>query len=169
MKKLPLILLVLAGALFYSYFVFQDYQSGHGLIGQPAPEINLHDSTGKNIKLSDHRGKVVLIHFWASWCPPCVTEIPSLGALQKKFSPDDFVLMAISMDENVDQVLAFKQKVPFDFPIILDPSFAAADPYKTYKLPESILVDRRGIIVKKIVGPQDWESPIWQALIKKYL
>lgn len=168
-KRTLFLLIVLLGIIIYWAYIQQGYRESSTLLGKPAPDFSLVDENGKTVQLKDYRGKVVLVHFWATWCPPCLDEFPLLNAFNKKFSKDQFALIAISMDEDMSAVKKFRYRVPFDFPIILAKSPKVADEYGTYKLPESYLIDKQGKVVKKIIGPQNWKSPRWEKEVKELL
>ena len=129
-------------------------------VGQPLPDFSLPDLSGAEVRLSDHRGKVVLVHIWATWCPPCVAEMPSMEALYQKLSRDSFEILAVSVDVQGRQAVApFIEKYKLTFPALLDPDATISLPYGTTGVPESLIVDRDGVLVRKIIGPIDWTSP----------
>lgn len=169
MKNHHFLFIIIVGSLLYGIFLWSEYRQTDEIVGQVAPNFTLQDEAGNKVSLTDHRGKVVLVHFWATWCPTCLDEIPLLDQLQKQFSSSPFVLLAISEDESFEDIEKFRKKVPFDFPVYLDEMQKATDAYGTYRFPESYLVDKEGIIVKKFVGPQNWDQPIWRAKIHELL
>lgn len=171
MKQRHFLWIVLVSLVVYWFYLHEE-GNGHaaGLVGKEAPEISLKDGKGKLTKLSDLKGKVVLVHFWATWCPPCAAELPALDALQAALPADKFELLAISVDENgAKDVEPFRKKIPFSFPVIYDNDSAhpVSDVYGTFRLPESYLVDKTGKVVKKYSGPQEWKSAAVQGEIKK--
>ncbi|EKD41197.1 MAG: alkyl hydroperoxide reductase/thiol specific antioxidant/Mal allergen [uncultured bacterium] len=176
-----LIFLLFVGGLLYWIYLAQNQQGFFGeslnaggnnnnLIGQKAPDFTVYDEKGTPLKLSDLKGKVVLLHFWATWCPPCASEFPTLNQFVSHYIGPDFVFAPVSLDENKDDVAAFRKQVKFDLPIYFDPEEGAvADKYGTYRLPETYLINKKGIVVYKMIGPQDWSKPIWQQKIKEVL
>jgi len=114
---------------------------------------------GKPAQLSDYRGKVVVLNFWATWCPPCVDETPSLVALQKYIEPKGGTIIGISLDEDEQAYTQFVQQNGIDFPTYRDPSKNIPEEYGTYMYPETYIIDRHGRIARKLVGAQDWMSP----------
>jgi len=120
---------------------------------------------GKPMQLSDYRGKVVVLNFWATWCPPCVDETPSLVALQRSIEPKGGTVLGISVDTDAQAYTNFVQRNAIDFPTYRDPSAKIAEEYGTFMYPETYIIDRRGRIARKIVGAQDWTSPE----MKRYL
>jgi len=125
--------------------------------GDVAPDFQLQTPEGKIVKLSDYKGKVVMVHFWATWCPPCVDEIPTLDRLYTGLFGKDFELLAVSVDEGgADAVRAFMKKNKLILPALLDPGRSVANSYGTFKFPETYVVDRGGIVREKVIGPRDW-------------
>ena len=131
-------------------------------IGLPAPEVTLKDLNGKNVSLSDYKGKVVLVNFWATWCEPCRVEIPWLIEMQQKYGPKGFVVLGISMDEEGKNVVApfvekerfdvNGQKLPMSYQIVIG-NDAAADKFGgLFGYPTSILISRDGKQIKRITG-----------------
>lgn len=169
-KRTIILLFLLLLVIIYWAFIEQGYKESASLIGKPAPDFSLKDEKGNRVALADYRGKVVLLHFWATWCAPCIEEFPLLNKFYKKFPEDQFALIAISMDEEGLPVIdKFRQQVPFDFTITLTKSPKVADEYGTYRLPESYLIDKEGKVVRKIIGPQNWNSPGWASEVRKLL
>jgi cytochrome c biogenesis protein CcmG/thiol:disulfide interchange protein DsbE len=163
------IVLVVAVVLFVVGFIAKDKKSGGKIItkGDKAPEFRLPDMKGQIINLSDLKGKVVIIHFWATWCPPCVEEIPTLSYLNEQLAGTDFVLLAISVDENGAQGVApFLKQKGLNLPVLLDPDRVIASRYGTFKFPETYILDRAGIVQHKIIGPADWRDPSAIKLLK---
>lgn len=116
--------------------------------------------------LADYRGQVVLINFWASWCPPCVREMPSLQRLKERFSGRPFVILAVNMAEDEATVRAFlKERVNVDFPILMDRNGAALKRWKVFAFPTSFVVGSDGQLRSGLVGEAEWDSdPIVRAL-----
>lgn len=160
-----LILLLIAGIAYFLYLS----EGREGLkAGSPAPGFSLPSKNGV-VALDQFRGKVVLINFWATWCPPCITEMPSLENLKKRMEGKAFQLLAVSVDEEgwgpIDR---FVEKTPLTLSILLDVRGDVADLYGTSRLPESYLIDKKGVVVKKYVGPRDWTDPKIIAEITNY-
>ncbi|MBI4412240.1 MAG: TlpA family protein disulfide reductase [Deltaproteobacteria bacterium] len=167
-KSLFLLIALLAVIGTWSYFQQGTNGGDYSLVGKEAPDFSLKDEKGNTVRLSGLRGKVVLLHFWATWCPPCVEEIPSLDKMVKKFDPAKFMLLPVSVDEEgADAIKAFRKRVSFSFSAGLNPKADVADLYGVYRLPESLLIDQNGKVVKRIGGPQDWEHPRWEEMINK--
>jgi peroxiredoxin len=127
--------------------------------GQPlAADFTLRDLDGKLHKLSDYRGKVVFLNFWATWCPPCREEIPSMERLNEVLGSKDFVMLAINTDENIKDLESFVKEHPHNFTVLSDADGKIQQLYKVIKFPETFVIDRQGRIVEHIVGARDWSS-----------
>jgi peroxiredoxin len=128
-------------------------------IGSLAPDFIFPDLNDSERKLSDYRGKVVFINIWATWCPPCIYEMPSMQRLYDQLKGEDFEILAISIDALGKQVVEpFIQKYHLTFPILLDPTGKIKKLYATTGVPESFIVDKNGVLVLKVIGPQEWDS-----------
>ena len=125
----------------------------------PAYPIKLIDTDDGSYRLQDYRGRVVVLNFWATWCPPCVEEIPSLGRLQRTFSQDDLVVLSIDIGESREDVEAFLQKIPADFPVLLDPEGTTVKQWKIIAFPTTFIIDRNGIIKLAYFGGLEWDRP----------
>ncbi len=135
--------------------------------GDQAPEFTLPSLDGKAVSLSSYRGKVVMVHFWATWCPPCVEELPALERLYHAYAGKDLEVLTISVDEGgASDVAQFMRKNEFALPVLLNPDQSVARAYGTFKFPETYLVDREGIVRRKIIGAADWTSPAAQEIIQ---
>ncbi len=146
------------------------------LKGEPqareAPDFELTGLDGKRVKLSSLRGKVVLLNFWATWCPPCVEEIPSLVALRGALKGKGFELVTVSVDEELPVLKAFLQKHlkhPADLPVLSDPQKRSAAAFGTEKFPETYLIDAQGVIRQKYIYKRDWSSRESVACIESLL
>jgi peroxiredoxin len=131
--------------------------SAPAAVGSPAPDFSLKDIDGKVVRLSDLRGKVVLLEFWATWCSPCKDTIPALVALNKQFTGKDFALISISMDEGsgaVARLREFSSRYRISYPI-LPGTQETAEAYSVRGVPMSILIDKKGTINNTHVGFMD--------------
>ena len=149
--------LILAAAVLY-VFATPTYRQGEpSLAGRRARDFDLQIKGASH--LSDLRGKVVVLNFWASWCPPCLEETQSLNTLQEQISGKGGVVLGISVDEDKDAYEKFLADNHVVFPTYRDASKKTAADYGTSMFPETYLIDRNGRLARKIVGPQDWQSP----------
>ena len=140
-------------------FAHPDYRQGEpSLRGTPEHNFAL-TLDGKAEHLSDLRGQVVLLNFWASWCPPCVDETPALNELQKRIQSRGGTILGVSVDEDPAAYDKFLQQYNVDFPTFRDPSKNIPLAYGTTMYPDTYIIDRDGRVDRKIVGPQDWTSP----------
>jgi peroxiredoxin len=128
-------------------------------VGFLAPPFTLERLDGGASALSEFRGKVVLLNFWATWCGPCRAEMPSLEALSHQFPSQDFVVVGISTDYEGSQIVQpFMESFGLTFPILLDPEMQVNDKFEIRSLPTSIVLDRRGVIRHKFFGAMDWNT-----------
>lgn len=124
--------------------------------GKAAPDFTVSDGTS-TVHLASYRGQVVLVNFWASWCMPCVEEMPSLLALHHE--RPNLVILAVSIDDDPEAYSNFIVRHHVDLITVRDPSQSAAKLFHTDMWPETYVIDRKGIIREKYVGPQNWTSP----------
>jgi peroxiredoxin len=126
----------------------------------PAPDFTFPGLDGKMVSLSDYKGKVVLVNIWATWCPPCVDEMPSMEKLYQKFKGENFEILAVSIDEpGLKAVAPFMKKSNLTFPALIDSEGTIKAVYGITGVPESFIIDHKGILIKKIIGPVDWAAP----------
>jgi thiol-disulfide isomerase/thioredoxin len=124
--------------------------------GKPAPDFTVSDGAA-TVHLASYRGQVVLVNFWATWCGPCIEEMPSLLALHHQ--QPNLVILAVSVDEDPDAYSRFLIRHHVDLITVRDPSESAAKLFHTEMWPETYVIDRGGIIRRKFVGAQDWTGP----------
>ena len=128
--------------------------------GKLAPDFTLKDLSGRPVQLSSLKGKVVLVNFWATWCPPCREEVPSLVKMNQAMQGKPFQLLAVSIDEGGrDAVTTFFKKSGSELPALLDTDGAVSRRYGTTGVPETFVINPKGVIMKKVVGGLDWSSP----------
>lgn len=137
--------------------------------GQPAPSFALPRLDAGSLALESLRGRVVLVNFWATWCKPCLDEMPAMERLYASLSPRGFELLAVSVDAGPDEVRAFRDQLSLSFPILLDPEKRVSSAYQSYRYPESYLIDAAGRIVSRYIGPRDWDAPIYRERIEQLL
>jgi peroxiredoxin len=127
-----------------------------GMTGQVAPDFNVSDGTSA-IHLANYRGQVVLLNFWASWCGPCVEELPGLLELHRE--RPDLAILAVSIDTDQDAYARFIERRHMNLITVRDPDQTAAKLYHTEGWPETYIIDRQGVIRRKLVGDPDWSNP----------
>jgi cytochrome c biogenesis protein CcmG/thiol:disulfide interchange protein DsbE len=142
-----------------AFFSFPHYRQGESSIaGKTAEDIPLQ-LENKPGHLSDLRGKVVVLNFWATWCPPCVEETPGLIQLNQRLASRNGVVLGVSVDDDESAYQQFLQTQHVNFLTSRDPSKKSAQDYGTVMYPETYVIDRHGKILRKIIGPQNWNSP----------
>jgi len=160
-KILPLLLLLLGFLLILAsvYYVYRDFslQSDFSTVPVPvnfsAPDLTLTDTQGMSHTLADYRGQVVLVNLWATWCPPCKEEMPTLQAYYNKFVEQGFLVIAIDDGDPKADVLQFVKDYQLTFPVWLDPTYSATEQaFKTLNLPSSYVIDRNGTVQLMWVG-----------------
>jgi len=133
------------------------------------PGLDLVDTRGEKHDLKDYRGKVVLVNFWASWCPPCIKEMPGLQRLQAQLADRAFTILAVNVGEKRYDVWKFAKLVDFTLPTPLDTNKQTFDAWEAEVLPTSFLLDTRGQIRYRVQGDLEWESEEVIALIEELL
>jgi peroxiredoxin len=128
------------------------------LSGTPAPEFTVQDSDRK-VTLSDFKGKILVLNFWATWCPPCVDEMPSLVQMQKRMLDKGVTVLAVSVDADGSSYHRFLRNHDINLLTVRDPDQKSNNLYGTFKFPETYIVDRNGIVRRKFIGPVDWNQP----------
>jgi len=124
----------------------------------PAPDFSLKDPRGNSLNLRDLRGKVVLLNFWATWCPSCNLEFASMESLHRKFRDQGLVVLAINFREDPEEVNSFVQKKGLSFRVVLDREGEAFSRYETWSLPTTYLISRNGNLLGKAIGYREWDS-----------
>jgi cytochrome c biogenesis protein CcmG, thiol:disulfide interchange protein DsbE len=148
-------------------------------LGSRAPSFNAVTLDGAPADISDYRGQVVMLNIWATWCPPCVEEMPSLQRLHDALADEDFTVVAVSVDalpgmlssfgQPGGDVAAFVDAFGLRFPVLHDPSGEVQRRYGVPGLPATFIIDREGRIRHKILGPRDWQQPQHERAIRALL
>jgi len=148
-------------------------------VGTTAPDFAARDLEGNPVRIADLRGHVVLLNIWATWCPPCLEEMPSMQRLHEEFGDRGLHIVAVSIDAPLGRVdvggrpggnvEAFAQEMGLTFPLWLDPAGDIQRVYRTTGVPESFVIDRQGAIVKKVIGATEWDSEANRDLIARLL
>lgn len=136
--------------------------------GQSFPDISFVDQDGRDLKLSDYSGSVVLLNFWATWCPPCRVEMPSMEELSKKLKNSDFAMIPINIRESPELVEEFLEEFEIDFPVYYDLDGSAANELGVLGLPTSVLIDREGVALAAVTGAFDWLDEDLVAMMEKW-
>jgi peroxiredoxin len=136
--------------------------------GSRVPDFELPRVDGQGaVSLASLRGEVVLVNFWATWCKPCEDEMPAMQRLYEQLPREGFELLAVSVDEDPAEVLAFQQRLGLGFPILLDQGQRVARSYETFRFPETLLVGRDGRLVERFVGPKEWDAAAYVDLLRR--
>ena len=124
-----------------------------------APDFTLSDLDGEPVRLGDLKGKVVFLNFWATWCPPCIIEMPTMEKLHREFGDKGLVILAINKREGTQTVKAFVESHKFTFKTLLDPKGKVSNRYYAWALPLTAIVNRRGEKMYTVIGYRDWDTP----------
>ncbi len=133
-----------------------------------APDFILPDMNGQVVRLSQLKGKVVLLNLWATWCPPCRKEMPTMEVLYRKLKDADFVMLAASQDIDGKKTVApYIHEQGFTFPVLLDVTGETGKKYGATGYPETFIIDRQGVIVHRHIGYNDWARPAVETALRK--
>lgn len=170
-KVLSLILLI--GLLASSSTAFTQEQSIQMLypLQEPflAPEFELKGEDGKLYRLSDYRGQVVILNFWATWCPPCRDEMPSMERAWQKIKGKGIVILAVNMGEDEDAIFEFTGDYPVTFPLPMDSDGSVIKKYPVVGLPTTYIISPEGMVTHRAVGTREWEHPQLLDQLRKML
>ncbi len=138
---------------------------------RPSPRRIAEDFTvktvdGRSFRLSEHRGKVVFVNFWATWCPPCREEMPALERLLQRTEKDGLVMLAVSVDADAKAITPFLAEHRFTFEVGLDPTMRLAEAYGVRALPASFIIDHEGRLAALALGPREWDSAASQTVVE---
>ena len=159
-------------ALLLAAFVWLLYDSLRErlvVVGDTAPDFSVSTDTGRLIKRSEFGGKLLVLNFWATWCPPCLDEIPSLDRFQQALASKGVVVLAISVDKDEKQYRDFLSRAKVSFLTARDPENKINAEYGTVKFPETYIIDARGQVVRKVIAARDWMDPAMLADIQSLL
>ena len=166
MKKLLVLIVVFCLSIFIS-----SCKQGQSTlkVGDVAPDFSLVDRQGKTWTLSELRGQVVFINFWATWCPPCLKELPSMQNLYAKIPKDKFKMLAVLNKDKPARANFIANQKNFTFTILDDEQNVVGAKYFLTGLPETFIVDKQGIIREKVIGPAQWDAPGSVQMIKNVI
>ena len=164
-----IIMTLLVGALGVGMLLNEDI--AQVTTGAEAPEFNaVNLATGDSVTLADYRGEVVLLNLWATWCGPCRWEMPSMERLYRELGPAGLKIVAVSVDQvSGEEVLDFANELELTFDVLHDRSGQIEIDYQTTGLPETVILDRDGVIVHKSIGPVEWDDPVQRERFRRLL
>ncbi len=148
----------------------EETQKQAAIVGLEAPELVVSDPSGKAFTLAELRGSVVFVNFWASWCQPCRDEMPSIQALYNQFRNDRlFRMVTVLYRDEYPKASAYLQSSSFDLPVYIDADGRSARSYGVTGVPETCIIDKKGVLKEKVIGPSDWNSPQAVAFISNLM
>jgi len=128
-------------------------------VGDKAPDFTIRADNGRSVTVHDFGGKLLVLNFWATWCQPCINEVPSLNQLQRALGSDGVVVLGVSEDEDAKAYKDFLARFQVSYLTSREPSKDTKNKYGTIQIPETYLIDRNGRVVEKVVSDADWSSP----------
>lgn len=137
--------------------------------GDSAPAFAVTTESGKRLSRNEFGGKLLVLNFWATWCPPCIEEMPSLNEFARQMSKDGVVVLGVSIDVNEKAYKSFVDRNRLAFETARDPAADIAADYGTFKWPETYVINTKGDVVEKLVGPKLWTDPRMIASIRRHL
>jgi len=160
MRAKAIILFFLVVISIAGYWVYHKVrQPGVIEVGQQVPQFSVKDETGREVKLTDYRGKLVFLNFWATSCEECIDEMPEMELMNRAFKERKFQMLAVSVDTDWDTVRKFRTDYNLTLPAFLDPGHEVSNLYKVSKYPETFLIDAKGSLIQHIIGPERWADP----------
>jgi len=166
-RLLAAAIVLLAGALVWVVAGTMDVHVTNA--GDQAPDFKIVGDDGKTYTRANFGGKLLVLNFWASWCAPCVQEVPSLEAFQHVLGPQGVVVLGVSIDTSQKRYEQFIRRFRVDFPTARDPEANISSNYGTFQIPETYLIDSTGKVREKIISNQDWVDPQFLARVKTML
>lgn len=140
----------------FVYVIFDSFHERVVEVGDSAPDFSITADNGRTVSLSNFGGKLLVLNFWATWCPPCVEEIPSLDAFQKQFARAGVVVLGVSVDKDEKVYRDFLARAHVSFLTARDPDRKINADYGTLRFPETYIIDARGKVLRKIISNADW-------------
>lgn len=134
------------------YFLLTGMGAKPPQVGGPAPPFTLNDLEGRPVTLTDYKGKVVLLNFWATWCEPCKKEMPEIQAAYEQYKEQGLAVLAVNFGENADPTVSFVHHGRLTFPVLLDRNASVAERYAVINLPVTFFIDPDGIIRERVFG-----------------
>ncbi|HTM51116.1 MAG TPA: TlpA disulfide reductase family protein [Bryobacteraceae bacterium] len=169
--KLERIIHTLIGLLLavFVWVIFDSFHERLVVVGDSAPDFSITADNGRTITNSNFGGKLLVLNFWATWCPPCIEELPSLNAFQRQFANSGVVVLGVSIDKDENAYREFLAKARISFLTARDPEKKISSEYGTQKVPETYIIDGRGKVLRKIISNTDWMSDRMLADVRSLL
>ncbi|MCZ2078363.1 MAG: TlpA family protein disulfide reductase [Bryobacterales bacterium] len=162
--------LAIAGLLIVLVFVIsRSFHERVVSVGDSAPGFAITTDSGRKVSVSDFGGRLLVLNFWATWCPPCVQEMPSLDEFQKRLGGSGVVVLGVSVDKDANLYRDFLSRAKVSFLTARDPEAKISSDYGTYKYPETYIIDSKGKVVQKIIGPENWNDERMVSYVKSLL
>jgi thiol-disulfide isomerase/thioredoxin len=162
--------LTVVGTLWIRSLVPPDSPTGSLAFLSAAPELPIYDREGRRIDLTRQKGKFLIVHFWATWCPPCVEEIPALSRFWDEYgNREDLSLYAVSVDKDWNVIDRFAAKNPSNIPVYRDPDAKTAARFGSSQYPETYIVNRSGRVLHRVQGAMSWDDPELRKRIEQLL
>ena len=160
MKRISSLTMLLLGIMLATRaFCGEQSQPLYKVKGEPlAPDFSLPDTSGNVDQLKDYRGRVVVVNFWATWCPPCRYELPSMESAYKQLSAQGIEILAINVGEDEDTIFTFTADYPVTFPLLMDRDSSIINAYPVVGLPTTFIIDAEGRLVYRAIGTRVWDN-----------
>jgi len=166
-RTLQLLMAVLLVAL--GFVVVDAFRDKVINVGDKAPDFQITADNGRPLARSNFGGRLLVLNFWATWCPPCIEEMPSLDKFQRRLANSGVVVAGVSVDTNERAYRELLRKTNVSFLTARDPEARISSSYGTFKFPETYVIDGKGTVLRKIVGPTDWMAPEMLSYIQSLL
>ena len=169
--KIDRILQISIAVLFcvFVYVLFISIYEHVVVVGDSAPDFTITADNGRTVSASNFGGKLLVLNFWATWCPPCINEIPSLDQFQKLFASSGVVVLGVSVDKDEQVYKRFLSRAKVSFMTARDPGNKINAEYGTFKFPETYLINSEGKVVMKVINETDWTDPKMLDYVKSLL
>lgn len=153
----------------FVYVIFDSFHEKVVTVGDSAPTFSIKTDSGRTLSIDNFGGRLLVLNFWATWCAPCIEELPSLNEFQKRFASSGVVVLGVSVDKDEKAYRTFLDRARVSFLTARDPANKINADYGTFQYPETYIIDAKGKVVQKIVGPENWSDERVVSLVKSLL